>query len=285
MGTEQSLAGVSIVLVETSHPGNIGAVARAMKNMGLVSLRLVRPRRFPDAEATARASGADDLLAAAQVYESLQEAIADAALVYGASGRQRSLAWPQCGAREAARAIVSSGQRTCVLFGTERSGLSNAELDRCQQLLYIPTSAEYSSLNLAMAVQVVSYELRMSMLAGAAPDDRSAQHVMTAAEPLPGGDAAARPAVPRPPADPTPLATAEQMEALYAHYERTLSATGFLDPSNPRHLMRRLRRLYGRALPDQNEMQILRGILSSVDALGARGPRGGQEGDGGVGDG
>jgi cysteine desulfurase len=270
---------VAVVLVDTSHPGNIGAVARAMKNMGLYSLRLVRPQRFPDAEATARASGADDLLAQARVFDRLDDAIGDATLVLGASGRQRSLTWPQMTAREAATEVIAGlsvaqapkpvleagaeggsaladdstapRQLCCILFGTEKTGLSNVELDRCHRLLSIPASDAYSSLNLAMAVQVVCYELRIAALAA---DEAGAGGIPPAvcatAAPDPRG---------------APAATAAQMEALYAHYERTLLATGFLNPDNPRHLMRRLRRLYGRAALDQNEMQILRGVLSSVD--------------------
>lgn len=266
MSTEAIAAAVSVVLVDTSHPGNIGAAARAMKNMGLRSLRLVRPRRFPDAEATARASGADDLLAGAAVFGSLEEAIADAALVLGVTGRQRSLRWPQLSARAAGEAVVAAGERTCLLFGNEQSGLGNAELDRCHRLLCIPADPAYDSLNLAMAVQVVAYELRMAALAvsaaarGGAPDD------VRPGATAPGADGIVLPGVPSGGRE-TALATSAQMEALFAHFERTLLGTGFLNPANPRHLMRRLRRLFNRAVLDENESQILRGILASVDRL------------------
>ncbi|MEO0424416.1 MAG: RNA methyltransferase [Pseudomonadota bacterium] len=244
----ERLTRVTVVLVDTSHPGNIGAVARASKNMGLHRLRLVRPRQFPHADATARASGADDLLARAEVFNTLEEAIADSALVYGASARRRSLQWPERNAREAAKEILGTDAQVSVVFGNERSGLSNAELDCCHRLLHINANPEYSSLNLAMAVQVVTHELRMAA---------SADHPVAQGK----GD--------------IPLATSAQVEALYEHYERTLTAAGFLNPDNPRHLMRRLRRLYNRVGLDDNEVQILRGILSAHDEAlaGARGGR------------
>ncbi|MEM9385892.1 MAG: RNA methyltransferase [Pseudomonadota bacterium] len=250
----ERLTRVAVVLVDTSHPGNIGAVARASKNMGIHCLRLVRPRQFPHADATARASGADDLLARAEVFDTLEEAIADAALVYGASARRRSLQWPEQNAREAAREILSKEAQVSVVFGNERSGLSNAELDCCHRLLHISANPEYSSLNLAMAVQVVTHELRMAATAGyGAGDDGRVE---------------------------APFATSAQVEALYEHYQRTLTATGFLNPDNPRHLMRRLRRLYNRVGLDDNEVQILRGILSAHDAaLAAAGGRSAGEDD------
>ena len=253
----ERLARVAVVLVDTSHPGNIGAVARASKNMGLYQLRLVRPRQFPHADATARASGADDLLARAEVFETLEEAIADASLVYGASARRRSLQWPERDAREAAEEILTIDAPVCVVFGNERSGLSNAELDCCHRLLHINANPEYSSLNLAMAVQVVTHELRMAASAGLQPQARKEE---------------------------SPLATSAQVEDLYGHYQRTLTAAGFLNPDNPRHLMRRLRRLYNRVGLDENEVQILRGILSSLDealaaADGAGHPRKARDGD------
>ncbi len=227
-----------IVLVGTTHPGNIGAVARAMKNMGLADLALVNPRYFPDKEATARASGAEDLLENATVVDTLAEAIADCVYVAGASARSRAINWPCLDARDCAARLLDQGRKgpVAAVFGPEKSGLSNSDLDHCDTLLTIPTNPDFSSLNLAMAVQVVTYELRL------------AQAVR-----LPEYEADA------------PVATSREMENFYEHLERVLTALQFLDPDNPRHLMRRLRRLFIRARPDQNEVNILRGILSATE--------------------
>lgn len=229
---------IRIVLVGTTHPGNIGAVARAIKNMGLSELALVRPRYFPHDEATARASGADDVLAAARVFESLADAIADCVYTIGASARTRAIGWPTLDARDAAaRVNAESGNgNVAVVFGPEKTGLENSDLDLCDALLSIPANPDFSSLNLAMAVQVVTYEIR------AASADRQPEYVADA-----------------------PLATSAELEHFYAHLERVLTDIGFLDPDNPRHLMRRLRRLFIRARPDQNEVNILRGFLSAID--------------------
>ena len=153
-----------IVLVGTTHPGNIGAVARAMKNMGLADLALVNPRYFPDKEATARASGAEDLLENATVVDTLAEAIADCVYVAGASARSRAINWPSLDARDCAARLLDQGRKgpVAAVFGPEKSGLSNSDLDHCDTLLTIPTNPEFSSLNLAMAVQVVTYELRLA---------------------------------------------------------------------------------------------------------------------------
>lgn len=229
----------AIVLVETSHPGNIGAAARAMKNMGLHDLRLVNPRQFPNAEATARASGADNVLASAQQYESIDAAIADATLVIGASARSRSLPVPMLDPRGCAEQIRlhPDATKAAILFGRERTGLTNDELDLCHYLVQIPVSPDYPSLNVAAAVQVITYELRMLVLSsGAATPDAE-----------------------------TDYATAQQMEQFYQHLEQTLIDLDFLNPENPRQLMRRLRRLYNRARPDQNEINILRGILTAAN--------------------
>lgn len=230
---------IRIVLVGTSHPGNIGASARAMKNMGLCDLVLVQPKYFPHDDATARASGAEDLLESARVVETLDAAIADCCYVAGASARSRTIGWPSMLPRDcAARLVAESAQGpAAVVFGPEKSGLSNDDLDRCHTLLTIPTDPGFSSLNLAMAVQVMSYELRLAQMNPVL--DNAAQE--------------------------TPLATGDELENFYAHLEEVLTSSGFLDPDNPRHLMRRLRRLFARALPDQNEINILRGILAAVD--------------------
>lgn len=233
-----ALGRVRIVLIETSHPGNIGAVARAMKVMGLARLSLVRPAHFPCAEATARASGADEVLQHARVYESLDEALTGCRLVLGASARLRSLPWPLQHAREAAYMASASAvadEEVALVFGREQSGLSNDELQRCHGLLHIPTAPDYSSLNLAAAVQVVCYELRMALLDGVVPDDIEADHAST-----------------------------EEMESFFAHLEQTLVEIGFLDPGNPRQVMRRLRRLYNRARTERVELNILRGILTET---------------------
>lgn len=233
-----ALARVRIVLVETSHPGNIGAAARAMKVMGLSRLYLVRPKVFPHAEATARASGADDLLSGARVCGSLEEALSGSNLVLGASARLRALPWPLLDARAAALHSVAAAlgtQEVALVFGREHSGLSNEELEHCHYLLHIPTNADYSSLNLAAAVQVVSYELRMALLGE---------------QPLA--------------ADAGDYAGADELESFYGHLEQTLIDIGFLDPANPRQVMRRLRRLYNRARTERTELNILRGILTET---------------------
>ncbi len=228
---------IRIVLIDTSHPGNIGATARAMKTMSLERLYLVRPGHFPSAEATARASGADDLLAAAVVCDSLDEALAGCRLVVGTSDRQRNLPWPfltprQCAAR--LRAESHHGD-VAIVFGREHSGMTNEELERCHALVTIPTNPGFSSLNLAAAVQVIAYELKLT-------EDDGPVHEEEARD----------------------LATADEMASFYDHLERTLTEIGFLDPNHPRMLMRRLRRLFNRAEPDRTELNILRGILSAV---------------------
>lgn len=234
-----SLQNIRTVLVETSHPGNIGATARALKNMGLERLILVRPGLFPHAEATARASGADDILAGAQVVDNLEAALVGCGLVVGASARRRSLTWPSLDPRQCAARLIefSSHSEVALVFGRERSGLTNDELDRCHFLVHIPANPVYGSLNLAAAVQVLAYELRMAEPEG---DKIQASHREA------------------------PPATAEEMANFYEHLQRVLVEIGFLDPENPRQLMRRLRRLFNRVQPDQNEINILRGILSAV---------------------
>jgi len=234
------LQGVHIVLVGTTHPGNIGATARAMKNMGLSRLWLVQPRHFPHAEASVRASGADDILSAATVCPSLDEAIRDCALVLGTSARTRSIAWPELGIREGARRCVDQAPRggAALVFGREKAGLSNDELDRCHFLTRIPCNPDFSSLNLAASVQVLSYELRMAAEADVGP----------------------APAFEDP--DDRP-ASAGELGHFYTHLQNLLIRLEFLDPRNPRHLMRRLRRLYNRVHPSRRELNILRGILTA----------------------
>ena len=231
------LSHIKIVLVETSHPGNIGAVARAMKNMSMTNLCLVAPKIFPSAEATSRASGADDILACAQIYESLQSAIADCQLVIGASARSRTISWPEISPRECAELTVTknSNQKVAIIFGRENSGLKNHELDLCHFLLRIPCNTEYSSLNIAAAVQVVCYELFVA-------SHTQAQVII--------GDS-----------DKKTKATAQQIESFYTHLAETLSDIGFMHPDKSNSIMRRLRRIYNRTQLDTKELDILRGIL------------------------
>jgi tRNA (cytidine32/uridine32-2'-O)-methyltransferase len=230
---------IRIVLIGTTHPGNIGAVARAMKNMGLVDLALVTPKKFPHSQATARASGAVDVLKNATVVQTLPEAIKDCVFVAGASARSRALNWPYMEPRECAAKLTELSQDSdvAVVFGPEKSGLSNSDLDYCDTLLTIPTDPDFSSLNLAMSVQVLTYELRM---AGRLTTPPHYEH-----------DA--------------PLATSEEMEKFYEHLEKTMIDVEFLKPENPRHLMRRIRRLFIRADVDKNEVNILRGIFAAID--------------------
>jgi len=228
---------IRIVLSGTSHPGNIGAAARAMKTMGLERLCLVAPQRFPAAEATVMAAGADDVLEKAQVFADVRSAVADCGLVVGTTARSRHLTWTVLEPREAAVEIAAAAAvgEVAVLFGAERTGLTNEEIDLCQRLLTIPTGPWYASLNVAMAVQVVAYEL---LLAG-----REAGEAVSGA---------------------MPLASASEMERFYDHLEQVLGEIGFNDRTGEGHLMARLRRLFNRAVPDQNEINILRGILTSV---------------------
>ncbi len=229
---------ISIVLVGISHPGNIGSAARAMKTMGFSSLRLVAPARFPATEATVMAAGADDVLDNALVYEDVASAVADCGLIIGTTARSRHLPWrvvePRAAAREAA--VASRDGRVAVLFGAERTGLSNDDIERCQLLLSIPTGSSYTSLNVAMAVQVVAYELLLAMR-----DD---------------GAAAAEHGV--------QLASAAEMEHFYAQLGQVMEEVDFRDRNGEGHLMARIRRLFNRAVMDQNEVNILRGILTSV---------------------
>jgi len=228
-------------LVETSHPGNIGAVARAMKNMCMSELYLVSPKIFPSADATSRASGADDILASAVVCDTLQEAIADCHMVVGASARSRTITVPDESPRDCAErlAVEAQDKKIAILFGRENSGLKNHELDLCQTLLSIPSNPKYSSLNLGAAVQVVCYELMVAAQLNA----------------------------PEPKALETPLATSEQMESFYDHLYQALEEIGVINPEKSTSIMRRLRRVYHRAALDTKEIDILRGILKKSTAL------------------
>ncbi|MYL27410.1 MULTISPECIES: tRNA (cytosine(32)/uridine(32)-2'-O)-methyltransferase TrmJ [Halomonadaceae] len=254
MSDYPSLEGLRVVLVEPSHPGNIGAVARAMKNMGVSELALVSPVSFPDEKASARASGADDVLANARVVSDLGEAVADCVEVIGASARSRSVTWPilnprDCGSRALEQRLQGP---VALVFGREDNGLSNEELRRCHYHVQVPANPDFSSLNLAMAVQVMLYEVRMQSLFDVS--ESPAPQWQSTHSPVDDGW------------DELP-ATAADMERLLAHLEQTLTTTGFHDPERPRQLMVRMRRLFQRAHPDRMEMNILRGILTSVDKL------------------
>ncbi|KAF1056880.1 MAG: tRNA (cytidine/uridine-2'-O-)-methyltransferase TrmJ [Pseudomonas delhiensis] len=245
---------IRVVLVNTSHPGNIGGTARAMKNMGLSRLVLVEPEDFPSSEAVARASGATDILDSAQVVATLEDALVGCSLVLGTSARDRRIPWPLLDPRECATTSlehVQQGGEVALVFGREYAGLTNEELQRCQFHVHIPANPEFSSLNLATAVQVLAYEVRMAWLAVQGQPTKQEKLETTAMlNSLP--------------------VTADELERFYSHLESTLVEIGFLDPEKPRHLMSRLRRLYGRAAVSKLEMNILRGILTETQkAAGA----------------
>ena len=228
-----------IVLVETSHPGNIGAAARAMKTMGLKHLVLVKPKRFPAAEATARASGADNLLVAARVVDSLPEAVADCGLVFGTTARPRYLDLAITPPREAAEVAAGEAGEApiAIVFGREQTGLTNEELLCCQRAIRIPTDASFSSLNLAQAVQICAYEWRLAALRGAVPG----------------------------PAEVEAPATAAELAGLVEHAKRAMVRVDFFKPDRPKRLPDRLARLVGGAHLRHTEVQILRGFLTAVE--------------------
>lgn len=251
-GTDTFNDQIRIVLVETSHSGNIGAVARAMKNMGLGNLWLVNPVSFPDEASYARSSGASDVLDRAQVVSSLDEALADCVLVMGTSARGRKVPWPVMAPPQAAEKTcqyTAQGQ-VALVFGRENHGLSNEELQRCHHHIHIPSNPDYSSLNLAMAVQVVCYELRMNYLRGLEDGEGNPCLETMAAPGDRGWD--------------VPPAPVSDVEGFFAHLEQVLVEIDFHRTDKPRQLMTRLRRLFQRAQLDQMEVNILRGVLSAV---------------------
>lgn len=239
MSGRNTLANIRIVLIQTSHPGNIGSAARAMKTMGLSELYLVKPKVFPDDQAVAMSSNATDILDNATVVESLNDALIDCHLVVGTSARsERTLKWDILEPRKCSEQLVekASKGKVAIIFGRESSGLTNDELAMCQHLVHIPTNPEYSSLNVASAVQIMSYECRVALLADSNEvDDVSEEEVVTA----------------------------NVMEGYYQHLETAMIESKFLDPENPKHLMTRLRRLYGRIGVTPSEINILRGMLKS----------------------
>lgn len=239
---------IRVVLVGTLHSGNIGAAARAMKNMGLRRLYLVAPAEFPHREATYRAVSAVDVLRDAVVCSSLLEAVRDCTLVVGTSARERRIQLPQFGPREMGERCVAAHAHceTALVFGREDSGLNNEELRLCHWHVHVPTSPDYASLNLAAAVQLLAYEMRMAALSRLAP------------QPAAGSEWD------------EPLATTEGIERFYAHLEETLTEIGFLNPAAPRQLMTRLRRLFNRVHLDQMELNILRGMLTEMQKVARR---------------
>ena len=242
--SEHTRESITIVLVGTSHPGNIGAAARAMRTMGLARLSLVAPERFPHREASAMAAGADDVLENARVFESLQDAVADCRWVMGCTARRRSVAMDEFDPSAAAARVwdaVAQGQ-VALVFGRERTGLFNEELQLCHAAVHIPSVEDFSSLNLAAAVQVLAWELRREELARAnAPDEL------------------ARP-------DDLP-ATGAQMESLFDHLGQMLDDIDFHKGRSPDRVMRRQRQLLLRAQPDQREVRVLRGIFADAQRM------------------
>lgn len=237
-----NFANIRIVLVNTTHPGNIGGAARAMKNMGLSRLYLVAPKEYPSDKAVWRSAGATDVLDDAVVVDTLDEAISGCSLVVGTSARERRIPWPLLDPRECGESVwVEAGQHeVAIVFGREDRGLTNEELHKCNYHVHIPANEEYSSLNLATAVQVICYEIRMAFLKA------------TAGNTLPNHT------WDMPPAD------AGALENYYSHLEQTLAELGFLDPENPKQTMTRLRRMYNRVRMDQMELNILRGVLTAM---------------------
>ena len=233
------LDNVRVILSSPSHPGNIGAVARAMKTMGLGSLYLVNPKSFPDKEAERRSAGAWDVLNSTKVCKNLNEALSGTTLAAAVTARQRNLSLDVFDPRQGAKEILSQAGKSPValVFGTETSGLTSEEISKCQFMVHIPANPEYSSLNLASAVQVMTYELRMAL-----PNIKE-----------------------YPPPTLGELASHDEIEQFYRHFEDTMINSGFLDPKNPKHLMQRIRRLYSRTNLEKKEIKILRGILTSLE--------------------
>ncbi|MEG3765713.1 tRNA (cytosine(32)/uridine(32)-2'-O)-methyltransferase TrmJ [Alteromonas sp. 14N.309.X.WAT.G.H12] len=233
------LDNIKIVLVNTSHTGNIGSAARAMKTMGLSQLCLVDPVKAPDGHSSALAAGAGDVLANAKIVDTLQEAVADCGLVIGTSARSRTHSWPMLEPRSCGRKLISEVKNypVALVFGRENNGLSNEELQQCHFHVCIPANPDYSSLNLAAAVQTLCYEVRMAFLEQKeVPDSKEEDYPLN-----------------------------EDLERFYTHLESTLSNSGFIVKNHPGMVMTKLRRLFNRARPESQELNILRGILSSID--------------------
>jgi tRNA (cytidine32/uridine32-2'-O)-methyltransferase len=243
------LDNVKIVLVETSHTGNMGSAARAMKTMGLTNLCLVNPIIKPDSQSISLAAGASDIIKNAQIFSSLEQAIADCTLVIGTSARSRSLQWPYLTPKKCGDKIIQEASnlhtQVALVFGRERVGLTNEELQKCHYHVGIPANPSYSSLNLAMSVQVLCYEIRMSMLN--LEDQQSEKENEKMVE--------------------TEFPIDADIERFYQHLEQTLLQTGFINANHPGQIMGRLRRLFTRARIEQQELNILRGILTSINKI------------------
>ena len=242
MSTIKRQSKIRMVLVNTTHPGNIGGAARAIKNMGLTELYLVQPREYPAPRAVWRAAGARDILTNVKIVESLDEAIVGCGLVVGTSARERRIPWPLINPRECGEKIWGEAARhnVALLFGREDRGLTNAELQKCHYHVHIPSNPDYSSLNLATAVQVLAYEVRMASL----QDENGV---------LPSMDEWDQ-----------PLATADELELFHQHLAETMATLKFYDPDNPKQLLTRMRRLFNRTRMDKMEVSMLRGLLTAA---------------------
>jgi tRNA (cytidine32/uridine32-2'-O)-methyltransferase len=242
VSTVERQSKIRMVLVNTTHPGNIGGAARAIKNMGLTELYLVQPREFPAPRAVWRAAGARDILTNVKVVETLDEAIAGCGLVVGTSARERRIPWPLINPRECGEKIWSeaASHDVALLFGREDRGLTNSELQKCHYHVHIPSNPDYSSLNLATAVQVLAYEVRMASL----QDENGV---------LPSMDEWDQ-----------PLATADELELFHQHLAETMATLNFYDPDNPKQLLTRMRRLFNRTRMDKMEVSMLRGLLTAA---------------------
>ena len=251
------LSHVRIVMVNTTLPANIGSALRAMKTMGLSKLVLVAPKTYPHPDIDALAAGATDLIEQIEIVETLADAIKDCHLVFGTSARSRTIPWPLLDARPAAEksisAVVNDQQDVAIVFGREDRGLTNEELAMANYHVTIPVNTDYGVLNVAQAIQVICYEMRMATLAAVeSAEDQAATMPVTDTESMQWDE---------------PLVTHEQMEQFYPHIEKMLAEIEFLDPKNPRLLPLRLRRLFGRIQLDRMEYHLLRGIFSRVQAL------------------
>ena len=242
MSTVERQSKIRMVLVNTTHPGNIGGAARAIKNMGMTQLVLVQPEDFPSGVARGRSASAIDVIENAVVVDTLEEAIADCGLVIGTSARERRIPWPLINPRECGDKIwqEAKSHHVALLFGREDRGLTNSELQKCHYHVHIPSNPDYSSLNLATAVQVLSYEIRMASLArkdGKLPEMNEWDQ---------------------------PLATADELELFHDHLATTMADLKFYDPDNPKQLLTRMRRLFNRTRMDKMEVSMLRGLLSAA---------------------
>ena len=241
---------IRIVLINTFHPGNIGSVARAMKTMGISKLYLVDPLDFPSDDATTMAVSANDLLTSAVIVETLEEAIADCALIVGTSARSRSFPWPIKAAREAAPQIIQEAktQQVAIVFGRETMGMHNEELQMCNYHVYIPSQPEYKALNLAAAVQIISYEIFLAAESLAAESNDKSQSTKF------------KDTI-------TEYCTKKEMDYFFEHLEQTLYDINFIIRAHPGKAMLRLKRLFNRARPEQLEMNMLRGILTAAQLM------------------